>query len=296
MSPGDRRNLDALLYLPSDELVRATIDGDDGDWSEAAGYVPTELLVAGVLQAPPASVASFRFPPWMTLARETNRRGLRRVAAGVLAAIGLSPSSLAASTVVHVLALVIVGPWIAGSMGGAWSLRRPRPAVHPPTEVVVYVAPVQKQAAPRPVSPPRRRAAPRVDSAATRETALAAERAERVAHEEDVRRAAEMEIQLSGDLRIEQASGRDVEQLVHLLQTEPWLRVRIVGRGARREGTGDAGVREAETMKRFLVNAGVAADRIELAVEPPCGEREPNCGVRRSLVHVLPLPRDGARP
>jgi len=296
MSPADRRNLDALLYLPSDDLVRATIEGDDSDWSEAVGYVPSELLVAGVLQSPSTSVPSFRFPPWMTMERQVKRRGVRRVAAGLLAALGLSPSSLAASTVVHIVVIAAIGPWIADSMGGVWSLRRARPAVPLPTEAVVYVSPIHKRYEPPPTAAPRRPAAPRVDSAAIRAQQEALEREQRLAHEEDVRRAAEMEILLSGDLRIEEGSGRDVEQLLRLLQTEPWLRIRIVGRGTRRERAGEAGALEAETMKRVFVNAGVAAERIELAVEPACGEREPMCGASRSLVRVVPLPRGDARP
>jgi len=115
------------------------------------------------------------------------------------------------------------------------------------------------------------------------------ERERRLAHEADVRNAATMEILLSAELGVEQGSGRDIEQLFKLLETEPWLRIQIVGRGARRERMGEPGRREAEAVKRILVNAGIAADRIELAGESACGEREPACGAR-SLVHIVPLP------
>jgi len=289
MPRADRR-LDALLYLPSEELVAATIESGDADWSDAVGYVPSELVVARVLEAPSVPVATFRFPPWMTVERTVNERGLRRAAAVVLGALGLSPSSLAASTVTHILILVIVGPWVAASMGGTWSFVPRQPVARTPIERVVYVSRPAPATTPAHREPATRRAVtPRVDSAAIRARQEAMERERRLAHEADVRNAATMEILLSAELGVEQGSGRDIEQLFKLLETEPWLRIQIVGRGARRERMGEPGRREAEAVKRILVNAGIAADRIELAGESACGEREPACGAR-SLVHIVPLP------
>ncbi len=292
MSRADRE-LEALLYLPSDELVRATIEGDDADWSEAASYVPSELLVAQVLAAPPPVGAEFRFPPWLTVAKPAPRRGLRRAAAVVLAAFGLSPSSLAASTVAHIVVLIVAGPLFIGSAQGPWGALRTR-AAPPHAERITYVDPRRARPQP-PVRPPRVVRTSPATSAAPADTVRAVDSTVIWAHMADVRSAARAEIQLREGITPEGEDARRVERLIQLLRSEPWLRVRVVGIGPRRERAGEPGMREAESLKRLLVSAGIAEERVEiLRPERPlsaCPEREPNCAGGQSRVLVLPTER-----
>lgn len=303
---------DGLLYLPDDDLVRSTVDGDDAEWSDARSYAPSDALLSRVLRMSVRETPRFKFPDWYTAPAARNPDARIRAASAIFAAMQLSPSVLAAATVLHVVAFLALGPMSIGGGHAIGDARRAPPAVDAPR--LVYFA----SAPPQPTPP--RRARPRVGVAVNRSglelvrpdsTALATLPAtdsvpvttDRGARPDSGREDRELagalyqELRLGGDpLRVEPADRVRLENLARILGARPLARLRVTGIGppgsdsnfgARR------GMREAETVARELIDLGVARERIDLDVavdERPCPEREPLCAANRSRVRTSLAP------
>jgi outer membrane protein OmpA-like peptidoglycan-associated protein len=307
MSRGNQRDLSGLLYLPGEELVRSTIDGDDADWSESLSYVPPDSLVRTVLDASRRERATFFLPatllPNQTVAGTSNRA---RRTASMLAALGFSPLSLAAATVLHMAFLFAVGPWIATQANAARSIRTP-PSPPPPIVAthLVYassVSPPRRQpprsgASPSPVvrqpSPVSTTEPPlNLDSARRR----AAAQSERAAIEGEAANALSQEFFFAADrYELEARDRPKLELIVRILTEWPGLRVRALGAAPRsRERDSLPGMAEAEALKRALVQAGIDGERIEIGQLPEedrrCPELEPNCAAARRRVRTMLAP------
>ena len=306
MSPGSPRDLSGLLYLPGEELVRSTIDGDDADWSESLSYVPPDSLVRTVLDASPRERPVFLIPA--TLVPQHAPLGARsraRRTAALLAGLGLSPFSLAAAAVLHVAFLFAVGPWIVTQASAARSIR----AAPPPPVVamrLVYPSPA------KPVSPPigTARARPRrgnirqatdtsnTDAVRTvlpmqRDTSGGGESRSRASVEREVETALRQELFFAGDgFDLEPRDSLKLRLIVRVLTTWPEYRLRVLGAAPRRREPGAIpGMAEAEWVKRALVQAGIDSERIEIGQVPEaervCPEREPLCVAGRRHVRTM---------
>src|SRR5262249_51418378 len=155
MSPSDKRDWSGLLYLPGEELVRSTIDGDDADWSESLSYVPSDALVRTVLDAPHRERPTIRMPATVLpqpLARHASNR--RRWTAALLAGLGFSPFSLAAAAVFHLAFLLAIGPWILTRVSAVHSIQDPRSPAIVATRLVYIVPRIGDATRPTPARKP----------------------------------------------------------------------------------------------------------------------------------------------
>ena len=299
------RVADGLLYIPDDDLVRSTVDGDDAGWSDARGYVPSDALIGSVLGASSRERPRFKFPDWYAEPRADE--GPMRAASALFAALQLSPSTLAASTVLHVALLIALGPLSIAS-GRAEKPALAAASVAPPPRLI-YLAPQPPAADPLPTRQPRRTTAgvtvnrggfqvtkpdsaarPVVDSSGPRGDS--GTRFERGAEERELAAALEMEFRLGGDpLRVEVGDEIKFRELARLLTMRPLARLRVTGMGPSRRDSefgARAGMREAEAFARALIALGIDLERIDLdATEArECPSSEPLCGSNRSGVRT----------
>ena len=318
MSPGNQRDLSGLLYLPGEELVRSTIDGDDADWSEAFSYVPRDSVVRTVLDASRRERPAFILPSTLLPNRAVvGRQSRAKRTAALLAGLGLSPFSLAAAAVLHVAFLFAVGPWIVTQAGAARSIQMPPPPVIVATRLV-YDLPTPGK--PPPVRRPRKQPSRSIAQSTPVDTSSRANRtvsqsrldslraggwrgesrsmADAPSEELQAANALSQEFVFAGDgFELEPRDRPKVEVMVRLLTRWPGLRLRVIGDAPRRrEGGPLPGMAEAEALKRLLVQAGIDADRIEVGQMPEeerrCPEFEPNCGALRRRVRTMsPVPR-----
>jgi hypothetical protein len=308
MSPGNQRDWSGLLYLPGEELVRSTIDGDDADWSESLSYVPTDSLVQTVLDASVRERPTFILPATLLPTRAplgaTSR--LRRTAA-LLAGLGLSPFSLAAAAALHVVFLFAVGPWIVTQAGAVRSIRTPTPMPVVVTRLV-YVPPASRDAPP--IKAARKRPPLAVTSSVGGDSLGAARTV--LPSQPDSGRAGALEARQGGGSTSEREAvmalnqelffARDgfdleapdvpkLELIVRVLTRWPGLRLRVLGAAPQRREPGSLpGMAEAEMVKRSLVQAGVDGARIDVGQVPEaerlCPEREPLCAAGRRRVRT----------
>jgi hypothetical protein len=313
MSPDSPRDWSGLLYLPGEDLVRSTIDGDDADWSESLSYVPSDALVRTVLDASLHERPAIRLPATLVPhPAPHDARSRARRAAAVLTGLGLSPFSLAAAAVIHLGVWLAVGPWVVTQAHAARSIHLPRPPAIVATRLV-YVPPTLAGATePRVVTVRAvdttnqgRRVDGRTGGRGGLDTVTTSRRdsafsspvhpapPSNVARE--VRSALRQElffVQDGFELRIEDRPK--LEFMVRLLTTWPALRLRVLGAGPPRAEPGPPpGMAEAEAIKRVLVQAGIAAERIEVGQIPEadrrCSDREPNCGRSRRRVQTMEI-------
>jgi outer membrane protein OmpA-like peptidoglycan-associated protein len=314
MSPDNQRDWSGLLYLPGEELVRSTIDGDDADWSESLSYVPPDSLVRSVLDASVRERPTFALPA----ALMPNRGPLgalsrKQRTAAILAGLGLSPFSLAAAAALHVAFLFVVGPWIATQATAARSippLLRPAPAIV--ATRVVYVLPANRSSPPiRPArkgppraitlpsaadtsntstAPPRTVSPLQLDSARTASQPAPGSSAQR-----EIAMALDQELFFAGEgTDLEPRDMQKLELIVRVLTRWPSIRLRVLGAAPPlrpRERAALPGMLEAELVKRALVRAGIDSARIEVGQVPEaerfCPEREPNCAAGRRRVRTM---------
>jgi len=306
--PADRDASSALLYLPSEALVRATVEGDGDSWSESLGYVPDEALVADVLRRSDLAERPlwvFRFPASITSPISEQRRpvGFRRAAAAVAAALGVSPSALAAATVVHVLASVAFGPLVFQQVGGPAM----PPSVASPIEAPRIVYWLPRAPAPRAGRKPSSRVNYLTIPLSTARGSsgrivIAYDSPKRPPNDRgnearglDCRGAdtsgLRQEFLLEGAaLRIAGNGGRRMPVLVRLLRMQPGARLRISGAGpvVSPDDSLRKGRREAEAFERVLLSQGIDSGRLELDIIPlgdqTCAVNEPLCARGRSRV------------
>jgi hypothetical protein len=307
MSPGNQRDWSGLLYLPGEELVRSTIDGDDADWSESLSYVPSDTVVHAVLDASVRDRPTFLLPTSL-LPSDTalgSQSRARRTAA-LLVGLGLSPFSLAAAAVLHMAFLLAVGPWIVTQASAARSIQRPTP---PPPIVVtrlVYSPPTSDGSPPiasarRRPSPANARSSP-VDTGTARTASPsqldsgrtgAWQATQKSAAEREAANALRQELFFTRDgFDLEVDDTPKFELIVRVLTRWPRLRVRVLGAAPRRREPGPVpGMAEAEAMKRALVQAGIDGARIDVGQVPEaerfCPEREPLCAAARRRVRTM---------
>ena len=307
------RVADGLLYIPDDDLVRSTVDGDDDGWSDARSYVPSDAIIKSVLGASNRERPRFRFPDWYAEPRVDGEPV--RAASALFAALQLSPSILAASTVLHVALLIALGPLsVVNSRTEAPALSA-APAAPPPR--LIYFPP--QPPAPKPKrlgDPPTRRLAAlrqtavgvtvnrggfqltKTDSSAravidsSRLRADSGARFERGPEERELAAALEMEFRLGGDpLRVEVGDQIKFRELARLLTMRPFVRLRVTGVGSSRRDSAfgaRAGMREAEAFARELIALGIDQERIDLDASGAreCPPSEPLCGSNRSAVRT----------
>jgi hypothetical protein len=303
MSPGNKRDWSALLYVPGEELVRSTIDGNDADWSESLSYVPPDSLIRAVLDAEPRQRPTLVLPA--TLMTHPARRGASnraRWTAALLAGLGFSPFSLAAAAVIHFAILIAIGPWIVTQASAVRSIRMPgSPAVVAPR--LVYFLPAQGSSPPSTASRKQQRRAIaqpfdttnsgrvtplRPDSSGTPTRSRPDPNVER-----EVAGALSQELRFAGDgFELEREDRPKLELIVRVLSMWPELRVRVLGAASPPRETGPLpGMAEAEAMKRALVQAGIGPDRVDIGQMPEadrrCPEREPNCPAARRRVRTM---------
>lgn len=303
MPPGNRQDWSGLLYLPGEELVRSTIDGDDADWSESLSYVPPDGLVRTVLDASQRERPVVHLPA--TLKPHRAPRGVlnrARWTAAVLAGLGLSPFSLAAAATIHLVFWLVVGPWILTQAKAARSIRIARPSAIVATRLI-YVLPARGNTARNAPSRKPRTAEQFVDStnsAGTAFTRLPIDSTSRPTRpapgsgvEREVTNALNQELIFARDgFDLERDDIPKLELIVRVLASWPELRLRVLGAAPRpREGDSLPGMAEAEAIKRALVQSGIAAERIEIGQMPEaerrCPEREPNCAAARRRVRTM---------
>jgi len=315
----DRRGADAadgLLYIPDDEIVRATVEGDDADWSDARSYVPPDALISSVLRVSSRETHRFKFPDWYAPARTDGDPV--RVASAMFASLQLSPSALAAATIMHVVALVMLGP-LAIVSGNAEQVRHAgSPSVR--SAQLIYFPPRAPKSAPRarlPAAgvPVNRRGARSLEPDSTkRDSRPATEpvaapvdpgaRVESPAEGLELTAALNQEFRLGGDpLRVEAPDRGRLLELVRVLEGLPRARLRVIGTapsGPDRGFGARDGTREAEAFARELIALGVARERIDLAAsgEGGCPAREPRCAEGRSRVRtsLASMSREVRRP
>jgi outer membrane protein OmpA-like peptidoglycan-associated protein len=303
MLPGKQPDWTGLLYVPGEELVRSTIDGDDADWSESLSYMPSDTLVRTVLAASHRERPTFVLPATLIppAPRATHRA---RWAAALLAGLGFSPFSMAAAAVMHLAFLLAIGPWILTQANAARSIRMPRPPAIAATRLVYYL-PARESSAGTPRSrkaPPRTISQPVDTTNSGRATvttlkpdsagSLPARSAQRNV-EREVISALSQELVFARDgFELEQDDRPKLELIVRLLVTWPELRLRVLGAAPRpREQGALPGMAEAEAIKRTLVQAGISPERIDIGQMPEserrCPEREPNCAAARRRVRTM---------
>jgi len=289
MSPSDKRDWSGLLYLPGEELVRSTIDGDDADWSESLSYVPSDALLRAVLDAPPRERPTIRLPatvlPHPVVGSASNRR---RWTAALLAGLGFSPFSLAAAAVFHLAFLLAIGPWILTQARAVRSIQMP----HPPAGGalrLIYTLPAT--ASPTRITPRKRTVqTTALDSAGSRAPPLA--QGSTLGREVSAALSQELRYVRDG-FELEAEDRPKLEFIVRILNRWPELRIRVLGAGPRPRERGPLpGMAEAEAMKRTLVQAGIAPERIDIDQMPEserlCPEREPDCAASRRRVRTMP--------
>jgi hypothetical protein len=316
MSPGNQRDWSGLLYLPGEELVRSTIDGDDADWSDSLSYVPPDSLVRSVLDASVRDRPMFILPATLlrTSASRAEPNRLRRTAA-LLAGLGLSPFSLAAAAAFHVVFLFAVGPWIVTQAGAARSIRTPLP---PPFVVtrLVYVPPASRGASPikatrtrspRPITRPSAgetlgRVRTVLQSQPDSGRTGGGEARQGSSTEREVANALSQELFFARDgFDLEAPDVPKFELIVRVLTQWPGLRLRVLGAAPQRREPGSGprpGMPEAEALKRAFVQAGIDGARIDVGQIPEaerlCPEREPLCAAARRRVRTSMANFDGA--
>jgi hypothetical protein len=307
-----KRATDALLYIPNDDVVRSVVDGDDADWSDARSYVPSDALISSVLRSSSREHPRFKFPDWYAPPRLDE--GPVRAASAMFATLQLSPSTLAASTVLHVALLLALGP-LAIDNGRAERPSRFTRATAPPPRLVYFVP--QSPASPK---EPRRTGfgvtvsrngfqstkpdtAWRTKVESSRFGADSGARVERGIEERELAAALNMEFRLGGDpLRVEAFDQLRFRQLFRLLTIRPLARLRVIGTGPSRRDAqfgARAGMREAEAFARELIALGIDRERIDLDASDGqgCPEREPQCAANRSGVRTsLAPPRELRQP
>lgn len=316
MSPSDKRDWTGLLYLPGEELVRSTIDGDDLDWSESVSYVPTEAVVRAVLDASQRERPTIRLPatvlPHRVVRGVSNRR---RWTAALLAGLGFSPFSLAAAAVFHLALLLAIGPWILTQANAVRSIQIPRSRPIVATRLVYFVPPIGATR----IASPRRPSARTITrspldtaniGAATSDRAVpldsAASRSPRVTQsavpEREVIGALSQELRYVRDgYEFEPGDRSKLELIIRVLTRWPELRIRVLGAAPRPRERGPLpGMAEAEAMKRMLVQAGIAEERIDVDQMPEserlCPEEEPLCASARRRVRTMAAGRAAERP
>jgi len=300
MSPSDKRDWSGLLYLPGEELVRSTIDGDDADWSESLSYVPSDALVRTVLDAPHRERPTIRMPATVLpqpLARDVSNR--RRWTAALLAGLGFSPFSLAAAAVLHLAFLLAIGPWILTQARAARSIPMPHPLAGTALRLI-YILPAS--ASPTRITA-RKRAVQTtpVDSASSQASPVT----QGSVLGREVAGALSQELRYIRDgFELEPEDRPKLELIIRILNRWPELRIRVLGAAPRPRERGPLpGMAEAEAMKRALVQAGIAPERIDIDQMPEserwCPERELNCAAARRRVRTLlavPAAERGAKP
>jgi outer membrane protein OmpA-like peptidoglycan-associated protein len=310
MSPGKQPDWSGLLYVPGEELVRSTIDGDDADWSESLSYVPSDTLVRAVLHAPNRERPTFVLPETlMPSAPRVSHRA--RWAAALLAGLGFSPFSMAAAAVIHLAFLLAIGPWILTQANAVRSIRMPRPPAIAATRLVYYlpsrgnsvpITRLRKQ--PRTISQPVDTTNSGIAAVTTRKPDSAGSLPARPSQgnvEREVINALNQELVFARDgFELEQDDRPKLELIVRVLTRWPELRLRVLGAAPRpREGGSLPGMAEAEAIKRALVQAGISPERIEVGQMPEaerrCAEREPNCAAVRRRVRTMSVGFVGER-
>jgi hypothetical protein len=317
----DRGDLSGLLYLPGEQLVRSTVDGDAAEWTESMDYVPSDALVDRVLRrtasAENRGAPVFRFPLSIEQDAWAQRQpiGRKRAASAVAAILGVSPSVLAAATVVHVFAFALFGQWVFQQVDAAAAIPSPvAPAVR--VTGVVYWRLMPPQATPSKSTLKRalRLTARPAQVAVTgtgfggvgqtdtttigfsnqRELALRAEQNRRAQRQLGGDTGAlRQEFVLEGnDLQPNADGRRRLEVLIRVLQLMPGARVRVLGAGpvASPADSMRKGSHEAESFVRLLLRAGVDVGRLETGQIPlpdqSCSELEPLCIRGRSRVRT----------
>jgi len=300
---------DGLLYIPDDDLVRSTVEGDDAEWSDARSYVPSDALISSVLRMSVRETPRFRFPDWYA-APPRGRVDPVRAASAIFATLQLSPATLAAATFLHVAALFALGPLTIG--GGQSRAAQPRAPTAVDSPRLVYLAPSPPQPALRrkrravgvavtrnglEVKKPDSTATP--TPPATDSLPASVDRRARpysAGEDRELATALNLELRLGGDpLRVEVADRMRLERLARIVAARPPVRLRVTGFGppGRDAAFGArSGMREAETVARELMSLGIARDRIDLdvGVAEPCPEREPLCAANRSHVRTSLAP------
>jgi hypothetical protein len=307
---------EGLLYIPDDDLVRRTVDGDDADWSDAQSYTPSDALISSVLRASRRETPRFRFPNWYVSPAPPTVIGRLRTASAIFAALELSPAILAAATILHAVALVALGPLIIGG-GRASNVRVATPSVQPPR--LIYLAPRAPEPLPH-TTRPRARAAmtgsalrlAKPDSTTSVRTpaidslSAGADSGARVVatspEDRELAAALDQEFQLGGDpLRVEESDRERLGDLARVMAARPFARLRVIGAGPPGpDATAGArrGMREAEAFARELIALGVSMERISLDTainQQGCRASEPRCAANRSRVRTSIAPFSGRR-
>ena len=310
----DRRDAaggDGLLYIPDDDLVRSTVEGDDADWSDARSYVPSDALISSVLHASVREAPRFKFPDWYASPGSRNPDAPIRAASAILAALHLSPSILAAATVLHIVAVVVLGPLtLVGGNATATPHRVSSPVRSPR---LVYLSPPRSQPVTRTVRRPVSVAVTANGFRVTKPDSTTAVtvppadtlpatvdprgRTEPAREDRELAAALVQEFRLGGEpLRVEAADRPRLEELARTLLARPLARLRVTGTGP--PGADSAlrarrGMREAEVIARELISRGVLRERIELYAaegQSSCPATEPACAANRSRVRTSLAP------
>lgn len=301
---------DGLLYIPDEDLVRSTVEGDDAEWSDARSYVPSDALISSVLRMSVRETPRFRFPDWYA-APPRGRVDPVRAASAIFATLQLSPATLAAATFLHVAALFALGPLAVGDRQSR-AAQQPRAPTAVDSPRLVYLAPSPPQPAPRrerravgvavtrnglEVKKPDSTAIPTPPATVSLPaTSDRRARPDSAGEDRELDTALNLEFRLGGDpLRVEVADRMRLERLARIVAARPLVRLRVTGFGPPgRDAAFGArgGMREAETVARDLMSLGVVRDRIDLdvGVAEPCPEREPLCAANRSHVRTSLAP------
>jgi len=295
MKPLAESAVSAELYVPSEQLVRATVGS-----ASALGYVPSTRLVARTMAGSRRRRARFRMPvhlmPDRFMARSGRAMRARAAAIG-LAALGLSPGALAAATVVHV-ALFAAAGWMLRSAARSIhdSLVHGAAQVPGGARLIYFVAAAAK--APR-ARGTKQLPAVSADSVAARGERAAVEARRAELERAQARRRAELEGALAQELVFEGDRGEVrlpdrpvLDRLAGVLRLFPEARVKLVGEApfARSErGPASFGARDAETVARYLFERGVERERVSIELtgtpHPECRD-DPGCRVRKRLLRI----------
>jgi outer membrane protein OmpA-like peptidoglycan-associated protein len=288
LKPLADRTVSAELYVPSEQLVRATVGT-----ASALGYVPSTRLVARTLAGSRRRGARFRMPAHLMPDRVMARSGRAvraRAAAIGLAAFGLSPAALAAATVVH-LALFAAAGWMLGSAARSIHDSLTRGAAQAPAgERLIYFVAGAPNARRAPAT--KQLPAASADSMAARgDRATVAAR--RAAVKRELERALAQELVFEGDRGEVRLPDRPIlDRLAGLLRQFPEARIKLVGeapfsRGGREPTS--IGARDAEAAARYLFDRGVERERVSVeltgAPHPECRE-DPGCRARKRLLRI----------
>jgi hypothetical protein len=253
-----------------------------------------------VLDAPHRERLTIRLPATVLPHRElSGASSRRRWTAALLAGLGFSPFSLAAAAVFHLAFLLAIGPWILTQAKAVRSIQIQQPSAGGVARLI-YMLPTR--ASPTRVTP-RNQAVQTtaLDSASSRTTPPA----QGSALGREVNGALSQELRYVRDgFELEPEDRPKLELIVRILSRWPELRIRVLGAAPRPRERGPLpGMAEAEAMKRTLVQAGIAPERIDIDQMPEserrCPERELNCAAARRRVRTLaagPAGEGGAKP